>query len=169
VKVAACLLAIACALPAKAEPLRPGLPPLWLTLEGLFAQPGGDASRGPGAGVGLGYRLADQLAGTASFSTLFAPKGPVTSLAAGFEALLDTTPIAPFLELSLLRVNPVERTGFTVAVRTGFGADLQVARGLSIGAVVRYVTPLDTEIPVTASGFSGLEFGLRFVIAPAAL
>src|SRR5207237_557352 len=114
--------ALLCALPAAAAPLR-GQPPVWLVVEGLYAQPGGDPSRGPGAGLRLGYRFTDQLSSAVGFSTLLARGGAVTALAAGFEAMLDSTPVAPFIELSFLRVDPSQRAGFSLAQRSGFGAD----------------------------------------------
>jgi hypothetical protein len=165
----ACLLALcaaALARPAAAAPLPRGQPPLWLALEGLYAEPGGDASRGPGAGLRLGYRFTDQFSAVVGFSTLLPRGGPLTNVAAGFEATLDDTPIAPFLELSVLRADPVGRAGFTLAQRTGFGADVRLAPGVAVGAVVRYVTPLDPEPGLSGSSLSGLELGLRLVLVP---
>jgi hypothetical protein len=144
-------------------------PPVWLALEGLYAQPGPDPTRGAGLGARLGYRLTDQVSTAVGFSTLFSRGGPVTALAAGFEAVLDITPVAPFLELSLLRVDPPGRAGFSLAQRSGFGADLRLTRAMAIGAVVRYVTALDADVPLgLGTGLTGLEFGLRFVFVPGA-
>lgn len=144
-------------------------PPVWLALEGLYAQPGQDPTRGAGLGARIGYRVTDQLSTAAGFSTLLARSGPVTALAAGFEAILDITPVAPFLELSLLRVDPPGRAGFSLAQRSGFGADLRLSRGMAIGAVVRYVTALDADVPLgVGTGLTGLEFGLRLVLVPGA-
>src|SRR5437867_8573744 len=84
---------------AQAAPLPSGKSPVWIALEGIYAEPGGDSSRGPGGGLRLGYRFTDQLSAAVGFSTLFARGGPVTATAAGFEAMLDSTPIAPFLEV----------------------------------------------------------------------
>lgn len=155
--------------PARSAPLRPGEPPVWVAVEGLFGEPGASASRGGGAGLRIGYRLNDQLSTAAGFATLFARGGPVTMLAAGLEATLDSTPISPFLELSVMRADPVGRTGFTLAQRSGFGADLRIKPGVALGAVVRYVTPLDSDGLLLTTGLAGLEFGLRFVFTPAAL
>src|SRR5688572_22153161 len=75
--------------PAGAAPLGARAPRLWLSMEGLFGEPGGDTSRGGGAGLRLGLRLTDQLSMAGGFTTLFARRGVVTGLAAGFEATLD--------------------------------------------------------------------------------
>ena len=154
---------------ASAAPLRPGEPPVWVAVEALLGEPGAVGSRGGGAGLRIGYRLNDQLSTAAGFATLFTRGGPVTLLAAGIEATLDATPIAPFLELSVLRADPVGRTGFTLAQRSGFGADFKIKPGVALGAVVRYVTPLDAEGALLTTGLAGLEFGLRFVFTPAVL
>lgn len=154
------------ALPALAAPLKAAQPPVWIAVEGLFAQPGADLSRGGGGGLRLGYRITDQISIAGGFATLLAHGRPVTLLAAGLEATLDSTPIAPFLELSILRADPVARTDFTLAQRTGFGADYLIGRGVAIGAVVRYVAPLDPAGTLAASSVRGLELGLRLVLTP---
>ena len=162
-----CLVALALTgLPAAATSVRPAQPPLWLSVEGLFSQPGADLSRGGGGGLRLGYRITDQISVAGGFSTLLAHNHPITMAAAGLEATLDSTPIAPFLELSILRADPVGRTDFTLAQRTGFGADYLLGRGVAIGAVVRYVTPLDSGGNLAASQLAGLEVGLRLVLTP---
>ncbi len=143
-------------------------PPVWVVLEGLYAAPGGDSSRGAGAGFRAGYRVTDQLSAAAGFETLFARGGPVLGGAAGFEAMLDSTPIAPFLEFSLIRAGPASRAGFTLAQRTGFGADWKLSPSFAVGAVVRYFTALDPQGTLGSTGLSGLEFGLRLVLVPAA-
>jgi hypothetical protein len=165
--LAAAALSTAFAGPARAAPLPPREPPFWLVVESLYAAPGADTSRGPGAGLRLGYRINDQVSTAVGFETLFARGGPVTGLSAGFEAMLDITPIAPFFELSLVRADPLERTGFSLAQRTGFGADLRLWRGFSLGAVVRYLSPLDAQVPLSGS-LAGIELGLRFTIVPGA-
>ena len=152
--------------PALAASQKPLQPPLWIAVEGLFAQPGADLSRGAGGGLRLGYRITDQISAAGGFATLLAHGSPVTLFALGLEATLDSTPIAPFLELSILRADPVGRTDFTLAQRTGFGADYSLRRGVAIGAVVRYVTPLDSGGTLAASSITGLEFGLRLVLTP---
>ena len=154
------------ALPAFGAPLKPSQPPVWVAVEGIFGQPGADLSRGGGGGLRLGYRITDQISVAGGFSTLLAHGKPVTMAAAGLEATLDSTPIAPFLELSILRADPVSRTDFTLAQRTGFGADYLVGRGVAIGAVVRYVTPLDSGGNLAAAPVAGLEIGLRLVFTP---
>src|SRR5437867_7252294 len=123
----AALCGLLFALPAAAAPPQ-GQPRVWLVVEGLYAQPGGDPSRGPGGGLRIGYRLTDQLSSGVGFSTLAARGGPVTAIAAGFEAMLDSTPVAPFIELSVLRVDPSGRAGFSLAQRSGFGADWRTSR-----------------------------------------
>jgi len=160
--------ALLCVLLAVPVP-RPRDPPLWLVVEALYAAPGGESSRGPGAGARLGYRITDQVSTAIGFSSLFARGGLVTALAAGFEATLDATPVAPFIELSLVRTDPPERVGFSLAQRSGFGFDWRFARGLSLGLVVRYFAALDaTDAPVAASSMNGIEFGLRLLAVPGA-
>src|SRR5437867_9073941 len=56
---------------AQAAPLPRGQSPVWIALEGIYAEPGGDSSRGPGGGLRLGYRFTDQLSAAVGFSTLF--------------------------------------------------------------------------------------------------
>ena len=153
---------------ARAAPPRPISSPLWLVLEGVYAAPGGEPSRGPGGALRLGYRFTDQLSSAVGFETLFARGGPVTGLSAGFEATLDSTPIAPFLELSLVRADPVSRAGFSLAQRTGFGADWRLSRAVALGAVVRYFSPLDNEAPLGGTSLAGIELAFRLVLIPGA-
>jgi hypothetical protein len=144
--------------PARAEA------PLWLVVEGLYGSPGNDGSRGPGAAVRAGIRFTDQVSSAIGFETLFARGGPVTGLSAGFEAMLDSTPLAPFFELSVVRTNPSSRVGYTLAQRTGFGADFRVSKTVALGAVVRYFQPLDNDAPLGGTALAGLEMGLRLVL-----
>ena len=164
----ACLLVLLAAAGTRASPMRAGTQPIWLVLEGLYAAPGGEPSRGGGAGVRAGYRVTDQVSAALGFETLFARGGPVTGISAGFEAMLDSTPIAPFLELSLVRADPFSRAGFSLAQRSGFGADWKLSPAFAVGAVVRYFAPLDAAGPLAGTGIAGIEFGLRIVLVPGA-
>jgi len=159
-----------------AAPLRPGEAALSVRLETAYLQPDVDASRrGGGAGLSLGYRLTDQLSvvGGASASLLWFPPGAggarqtqrVTMASAGLEALLDTTPIAPFLELCMVRLFPEGAAGYSLATRTSLGADWLFSAPFALGLVVRTLTPLDSPGGVTALG---AEVALRFTWTPAA-
>ena len=155
--------------PARAAPLRPADPRLFLVLEGIYAVPGGEPSRGGGAGLRLGYRVNDQVRFAGGLSSLLSHGQPVTLLSAGFEAVLDATPIAPFLEVSFVRADPVGRVGYSLATRSGFGADWRLSKSLALGAVVRYFTPLDADGPLAGSAANQYEFALRFVVVPGLL
>ena len=159
-------LCLACAGRASAAPLRPSDPALSFVLEGLYGVPGAEASRGAGAGLRVGYRVNDQVQTAAGFSTTLAHGKPVTLLAAGFEAVLDLTPIAPFLELSVVRADPADRVGYSLATRTGFGADYRFSKSMAVGAVLRYFTPLDASGPLVGSLPNQFEFALRLVLIP---
>jgi hypothetical protein len=159
-----------------AAPLRPGDPALSVRLETAYLQPDGDSSsRGGGAGLSLGYRLTDQLkaVGGASASLLWsvpAGGGPrqrqrLAMISAGLEALLDATPVAPFLELSVVRLLPEAAAGYSLATRTSLGADWLFAAPFALGLAVRQLTPLDGPGSVTA--LSGTEIALRFTWTPA--
>jgi hypothetical protein len=159
-----------------AAPLRPGDAAFSVRLETAYLQPDVDASRrGGGAGVSLGYRLTDQLSvvGGASASLLWSPpdaggtrqRHRLTMASAGLEALLDTTPIAPFLELCVVRLLPESAAGYSLATRTSLGADWLFSAAFALGLVVRTLTPLDSPGGVTAFG---TEIALRFTWTPAA-
>ena len=158
-----------------AAPLRPGDAALSVRLETAYLQPDNDSSsRGGGAGLSLGYRLTDQLSATggASASLLWslpAAGGPrnrqrLTMVFAGLEALLDVTPIAPFLELCMVRLLPESAAGYSLAARTSLGADWLFAERFALGLSVRTLTPLDTAGGVTA--LAGTEIALRFIWTP---
>jgi hypothetical protein len=160
-----------------AAPLRPGDAALSVRLETAYLQPDGDATtRGGGAGLSLGYRLTDQLSvvGGASASLLWSAPGPggarqtqrLTMASAGLEALLDATPVAPFLELSIVRLLPESAAGYSLATRTSVGADWLFSVPFALGLVVRTLTPLDSPGGVTAP--FGTEIALRFTWTPAA-
>jgi hypothetical protein len=156
-----------------AAPLPPGEARMSVRLETAYLQPEGDASsRGGGAGLSIGYRLTDQLSavGGASASLLWslpADGGPrqrqrLTMISAGLEALLDSTPIAPFLELCLVWLLPESAAGYSLATRTSLGADWRIAAPFALGLAARTLTPLDS------GGVSslGVEIALRFVWTP---
>jgi len=144
-------------------------------METSYLQPQGDAtSRGGGAGFSLGYRLTDQLSavGGASASLLWSTPpdgGPrerhrLTMLSAGLEALLDATPIAPFLDLSLVRLLPGSAAGYSLATRVSLGADWRFAAPFALGLAFRNLTPLDNSGAV--SGLGGAEVALRLTWLP---
>lgn len=158
-----------------AAQLQPGEARVSVRLETAYLQPEGDSSsRGGGAGLSLGYRLTDQLSavGGASASLLWslpAGGGPrqtqrLTMISAGLEALLDATPVAPFLELCMVRLLPGSAAGYSLATRTSLGADWLFAAPFALGLAVRTLTPLDGPGGVTAVG--GTEIALRFTWRP---
>jgi hypothetical protein len=158
-----------------AAPLRPGDAALSVRLETGYLQPNGFASsRGGGGGVSLGYRLTDQLSATVggSASVLWsvpAAGGPrqtqgLTMVFGGLEAMLDATPIAPFLELCVVRLLPESAAGYSLATRTSLGADWRWADRFALGLAVRTLTPFDTSGRVSAVG--GVEIALRFIWTP---
>jgi len=160
-----------------AAPLRFGEAALFMRLETAYLQPDGDATkRGAGAGLSLGYRLTDQLSvvGGASASLLWSAPGAggarqtqrLTMASAGLEALLDATPVAPFLELCIVRLLPESAAGYSLATRTSVGADWLFSAPFALGLAVRTLTPLDGAGGVTALG--GTEIALRFTWTPAA-
>jgi len=157
-----------------AAPLRPGDAALSVRVETAYVQPDGDSSaRGGGAGVSLGYRLTDQLSAVAGASrsllwVLPAAGGPrqsqpLTMASAGVEALLDATPIAPFLEFCVVRLLPESAAGYSLATRTSVGADWRISAPFAVGLAVRTLTPLDGS---GVSALGGLEIALRFTWLP---
>ena len=155
---------------------RPGDAALSVRLETAYLQPAVDAARrGGGAGLSLAYRLTDQIAvvGGASASLLWSPAGaggaqkaqPLTMGSAGLEGLIDATPIAPFLELCVVRLLPENAAGYSLAARTSVGADWLLSAAFALGLAVRTLTPLDGPGGVNAPG---LEVALRFTWTPAA-
>jgi len=166
------------ALPAAAAPLRSGSPALSLRVETAYVEPGdgSSSSRGAGAGVGAAWRLTDQLSvvGGTSQSLLSVrqlPGGPrvargLTMISAGLEAMLDATPIAPFLQLCFVQLLPQTAAGYSLATRTALGADWRIAPAFALGLSVRTLTPLDSPSGVTPLG--GTEIAARFVWVPGA-
>ena len=154
-----------------ATPLRPGDAAVSVRLEAGYVQPDRDSTnQGGGAGLSLAYHLTDQLSAVAgaSASLLWAVPaggGPrqarrLTMASAGLEALFDATPVAPFLELCVVRLLPESAAGYSLATRTSLGADWRFAPRFAAGLVVRTLTPLDSAGGVTALG--GTEVAFRF-------
>jgi hypothetical protein len=152
------------ALPAAAAPLPPGAPQLQLRAEGLFGQPSTLLGARGGGALGVGWRLTDQLWIVADAAQRAAPGGGIGSLAVGLQAVLDMTPVAPYLELTIVDLTNHDRLGFSLATRTGVGADWNFRKDLAVGLVVRTYTPLDGSDPTVA----GLEAAIRFVFTPGA-
>jgi hypothetical protein len=138
---------------------------------------GGDVARGGGIGLGAAFRLSDQISVVAGASqnvvwlrdplTPAAPRASrsLTLLSAGLFALLDATPVAPFLELTLVRAGQEDVAGYTFAARTALGADFRFLPAWALGLAVRTQSPLDSPGGVTALG--GTEVAARLVWTPA--
>lgn len=154
------------ALPVAAAPLPAGAPRLQLRFEGIFGQPTTLLGARPGAGVGLGYRLTDQLSIIGDAATRAAPGGGINSVAAGLQATLDATPVSPYFELAVVDLSNRAALGYSLATRTGLGADWAFSRALAVGLVVRSYTPFDPVAGNTT--LAGLEAALRFVYTPGA-
>jgi len=150
------------AFPAVAAPLSPGAPQLQLRLEGIFGQPTNLLPVRGGGGVGLGYRMTDQLWLIGDAAQRAAPGGGIGSLAVGLQATLDALPVAPYLELAIVRLTNSEALGYSLATRVGVGADWPFTRGVALGLVVRTYTPFDG----TDSAVAGIEAAVRLVITP---
>ena len=150
-----------------AAPLRPGEGALSVRLEMAYLQPDSGIQGGT-AGLALAYRLTDQLSvvGGASAGLLSPNSQRLTMASAGLEALLDSTPLAPFLELCVVRLLPESAAGYSLATRTSLGADFRIARAFAVGLAVRTLTPLDGAGGISALG--GTEIALRFTWTPAA-
>ena len=157
---------LAAALPASAGPLTPGEPRLNIRLEGLFGQPSTLYGVRGGGGAGLGYRLSDQLWIIGDAETRAAPFGGISSLAFGLQATLDATPVSPYLELAVVDLSNRRALGYSLATRTGVGADWQFSRRAAVGIVVRTYAAFDPEDG--NSTLSGLEGILRLVFTPGA-
>lgn len=160
------LALISLALPAAAAPLGRDAPQLQLRLEGLFGQPTSLLGVRGGGGVGIGYRMTDQLWLIADAAGRPAPRGGIASVAAGLQATLDATPVAPFLELAIVELSNRAALGYSLATRTGLGADWSFSRTMALGLVVRTYTPFDPE--GNNSTLAGLEAAVRLVLTPGA-
>ena len=146
-------------LPAAAAPLPQAAPRLTLRVEGIFGQPTTLLGARGGAGFGAGWRLTDQLSVIADASQRALPGGGSTSVAAGLQATLDITPIAPCLELAMVEFTNSKALGYSLAMRTGAGADWQLSRWLALGLMVRTYAAFDAE----DGTLTGLEAALRLV------
>ena len=154
------------ALPVAAAPLGKDAPQLQLRLEGLFGQPTTLLGVRGGGGVGLGYRMTDQLWLIADAAERPAPHGGITSVAAGLQATLDATPVAPYLELAIVRLSNRAALGYSLATRTGLGADWAISPAMALGLVIRTYTPFDPE--GNNATLAGLEAVVRLVLTPGA-
>jgi hypothetical protein len=154
------------ALPAVAAPLPPGTPQLAMRLEGVFGQPTTQLGVRGGGGVGAGWRLTDQLWIIGDASQRAAPGGGISALAIGLSATLDMTPIAPFFEIAVVDLSNRKALGYSLATRTGLGADWQLSRATALGIVVRTYSAFDPEDGNDT--VAGLEAALRLVFTPGA-
>lgn len=154
-----------------ATPLRPGDAAVSVRLETAYVQPDDSSStRGGGAGVSLAYHLTDQFSvvGGASASLLWSAPAAggarevqrLIMASAGLEALLDATPVAPYLEFCVVRLLPESAAGYSLATRTSVGADWLFAGPFALGLAVRTLTPLNSPAGVSALG--GIEVAVRF-------
>jgi hypothetical protein len=168
VRLAALLLAF----PAAAAPPGHGASPLSLRIETGYLQPtDSDAARGGGVGAGAEYRFTDQLGAIGSVSQNLVWVRPatgagrarrsLTAVALGASALLDDTPVAPFVELSVVQLIPRSAAGYSYAARTALGADWRFAPATAVGLAVRTLTPLDGPDALTAA--TGIEVAARLV------
>jgi hypothetical protein len=161
------LAALLLALPAAAAPRPPGAPQLQLRLEGVFGQPTTQLGVRGGAAFGAGWRMTDQLWVIGDAGQRAAPGGGIGSLAFGLQATLDATPISPYLELAVVDLTNRKALGYSLATRTGLGADWMFARGAGIGVVVRTYTAFDPENDKPT--LAGVEAAFRLVLTPGAL
>jgi hypothetical protein len=164
VRLLAALLAV---LPPAAAPLRPESPRLQLRLEALAGEPSTRLAARAGLGVGLGYRFTDQLWAIADVATRAAPGGGIPSGALGLQATLDATPISPYLELALVDFGNRSEVGYSLAARTGLGADWMFSPALGIGLVVRTYSAFDPQGGNPTP--TGLEAAVRLVFTPGAM
>jgi hypothetical protein len=160
------LAALLLALPAAAAPLPPGSSHLQLRLEGLFGQPTTQLGARGGGAFGLGWRMTDQLWLIGDAAQRAAPGGGMASLAFGLQATLDATPISPYVELAVVDLTNRKAAGYSLATRTGLGADWMFARGAGLGVVVRTYTALDPEDG--RSTVAGVEGAFRLIFTPGA-
>ncbi len=156
------------ALPLRAAPLRSGLPALSLRLEGIFGQPTGLLGVRGGGGIGVGYRLSDQLAIIADAAQRAGPGGGIGSLAFGIQATLDATPVSPYIEFAVVDLTPQKTLGYSLATRTGLGADYHLSRSWLIGLVVRTLIAVnaDSDLSRNLVTTGGTEAALRFTYLP---
>ncbi|MGZ6124154.1 MAG: hypothetical protein ACXWLR_04290 [Myxococcales bacterium] len=161
------LAAVLVAFPAAAAPLPPGTPHLQLRLEGLFGQPTTNLGVRGGVAAGAAWRMTDQLWVFGDAGQRAAPGGGIGSVALGLQATLDATPISPYLEVAMVDLSNRAALGYSLAARTGVGADWMFSRAAGIGVVVRTYAAFDpvNDNPTVA----GLEAAFRLVVNPGAL
>jgi hypothetical protein len=153
--------------------------PLSFRLETSYLQPtSGDAVSGVGAGLGAGYRLTDQISVVASAyrSNVWTRNGqpagaprvsrPLSLFSAGAMAVIDATPVAPFLEATLAQLTPGDVAGYSVAARLALGADWSFVRSWAAGLAVRSLFPLDAPSGINISSVGGLEIAARLSWTP---
>jgi hypothetical protein len=160
------LAAVLVSFPAAAAPLRPGTPQLQLRLEGVFGQPTTNLGVRGGVGVGAAWRMTDQLWIFGDAAQRAAPGGGIGSLALGLQATLDVTPISPYLEVAMVDFSNHAALGYSLAARTGVGADWMFSRAAGLGVVVRTYAAFDpvNDNPTVA----GVEAAFRLVLNPGA-
>ena len=159
-------LLLALALPVAASPLPADTPRFNVRLEGVFGQPSTLYGVRGGGGAGFGWRLTDQLWIIGDAEQRAAPFGGISSVAFGLQATLDSTPVSPYLELAVVDMTNRRALGYSLATRTGLGADWQFSRTAAIGIVVRTYAAFDPDDG--NSTLSGLEGILRVVFTPGA-
>ncbi len=158
------LLLILVVVPAAAAPLPRDAAQFQIRLEGLFGQPTNLLGVRGGGGVGLGYRVTDQLWLVADAAQRAAPGGGIGSVAAGLQATLDDLPVTPWLELTIVRLTNRAALGYSLATRTGLGADWAFSRTMAVGIAVRTYTPFDPE--GNNAALAGFEAAVRLTFTP---
>ena len=161
-----CLALMLVALPAAAAPLPADTPHLSVRLEGVFGQPTTQMGVRGGGGLGVGWRVSEQVWLIGDVSQRAAPGGGIGAIAAGLQAAFDMTPIVPYLELTVARMTNQEALGYSLATRIGLGADWFFSPRFGLGLVVRTYTPFDPE--GNNAALAGTEAALRFIITPGA-
>jgi hypothetical protein len=159
------LLAALVAFPVAAAPLPAGAPQLQLRLDSVVGQPTTRLGVRFGGGVGAAWRLTDQLSIFADAAQRAAPGGGIGSVAAGLQAILDATPISPYVEVAIVDLSHRAVVGYSLATRTGLGADWMFSRAAGIGVVFRTYTALDPEKDYKAS-LAGVEGAVRLILNP---
>jgi hypothetical protein len=149
-----------------AAPLRAGTPLVNLRLEGIFGQPTTLLGARGGVGLGGGFRLTDQVSLIADVAQRAARGGGIGSAAVGLQAMLDATPVAPYLELAVVQFTNRAVLGYSLATRTAAGADWQMTPAWALGLVVRTYAAFDPE--GSNDTLAGLEAALRLVFTPGA-
>lgn len=161
----AALLLSAAAGPLAAGGAAPVPPRAEVALDAQVLQPADARTRGFGGGVQLAFHLSDQIAATADAAQLVSPAGAYHVLALGLRAVLDLTPVVPFVELSLARLGPSSTAGMGAATRTSLGADLRLGPSWSLGLELQALTALSSN----GSAAAGTGLSLRVVFLPALL